>query len=272
MRSLVISVFLSLLVFCGLSACGGNDRPEGVLSPKEMENVMHDLHLAQALDQMSEHIDTATLGAVDKVYEKYNLKQSDLDSSLAYYSHHVDKLIRIYENLNDRYAEEASELGIRQVKVGNSGFASGDTLDVWVNSRLATLSASPLKRLLKFELLADTTYYQRDLFQLQGFVHFIGRLDEQRNNGVALALTVVYDNDSLQTTTRTVTSSQQFYLELPCDSVRDVKSIYGFMSLTGKSSQPAVIENIRLLKMHRRALMAKESQNEEPTDSVEGVE
>ncbi len=238
---------------------------------KEMENLLHDYHLAQAMDFEAEHEDTAAVGAVDRVLEKYGIQQADLDSSLNYYAHHMRDLKKIYDNLNERYTREASTLGIHSK--GVSSFSeSGDTTDIWLDARLYALSTNQLNNMMTFHLDADTSFYQRDQFQIQGIAHFLGRPTPEDKNGMAFGITVVYDNDSIQSTSRTISASQEFMLDIRCDTLRDIKAIYGYMAVSTKSSHPLLIENIRLFKMHRRFLLKKDEDKQEDTAVTDSVE
>lgn len=259
MRFSAVSVLVVFLTLCILSACSGDSRPNGVLSPKMMENVMHDYHLAQAMDKMAEHVDTAQVGAVGTVLKKYGITQEDVDSSLSYYAHHIDDLRKIYDNLNERLTAEAEEMGIRKSQTANSFSESGDTTDIWQNFRFVTISTAPLNRMTDFEIASDTSFYRRDVFQLQAFIHFMGTPSTEKKDGVAVGLTVVYANDSVQSSARVIPSSQQFILEVRCDTLQDVKSVYGYMAVSSPTSSPVIIDGIRLLKMHRRSLLEEKN-------------
>lgn len=256
MRSLAVNFLVVLLTLCALAACSGNDRPKRVFSPKMMENVMHDYHLAQAMDRMNEHIDSAAVGSVATVLKKYGITQADLDSSLSYYAHHIDDLKKIYDNVNTRLTAEAEEMGIRKSQTANSFSESGDTTDIWQNVRFATISTAPLNRMTEFEIQSDTSFYQRDMFQLQAFVHFMGvPSSSEKKNSVSVGMTVVYANDSIQSSARVLQASQQFIMEVRCDTLQDIKSIYGYVAVSSPTADPVIIDGIRLLKMHRRELL-----------------
>ncbi len=269
MRFSAVSILVVLLTLCTLAACSGNGRPKGVLSPKMMEDVMHDYHLAQAMDKMAEHIDSASVGTVATVLKKYGITQADVDSSLSYYAHHIDDLKKIYDNLNDRLSDEASEMGIRRSQTSGTFSESGDTTDIWQDIRFATISTAPLNRMTEFEIQADSSFYQRDAFQLQAFVHFMGLPSPEKKNGVSVGLTVVYANDSTQSSTRVLPSSQQFYIEVRCDTLQDIKSIHGYIAVSNPTSDPAIIDGFRLLKMHRRNLLKPQTVEAEEPESEE---
>ena len=231
---------------------------------------MHDYHLAQSMEQMAEHEneDSITKNAVDKVLEKYGLAQADLDSSLSYYAHHMIELKKIYDNINKRYTREAAELGIhRKMSVGSYS-ESGDTTDIWVDSRLAVLSTDPLNSMLKFRIDADSSFYQRDQFQLQGWAHFMVRPGQEQKNSIALGLTVLYENDSVQSSSRTITAGQDFMLDVRSDTLQNIKAVYGYMAVANNTTDPVLFENLKLFKMHRRHLLPKDDDDTETPDSV----
>ena len=77
--------------------------PSQYIQPSEMEDILYDYHVAQAMARV-EHPGEA--GEVEKnrnflaVLNKYGVTQADFDSSLVYYYSHLDRLKKIYTEVN----------------------------------------------------------------------------------------------------------------------------------------------------------------------------
>lgn len=102
----VIVLLVLLFVSC---------RPKGVLSQKEMTDVLYDIHLAESITNtgvLDQHLDWR--GGLENNYfrdlsyqavlKKHNITEEDFFKSVAYYSKNLKTYTRIYENIEKRYS------------------------------------------------------------------------------------------------------------------------------------------------------------------------
>lgn len=240
-----IVLLLSLLWGCQPS------RPKGILMPDQLEEVLHDYHLAQAM------VYTNRMGAQDKdmdvaiesALQKHGVTQEELDSSMSYYSHHVEVLNEIYLHLNDRFTDEAKLLGIQHSRPNDMEFSeSGDTVNIWQEKPFLLLTAAPLDCTRIFTFEADSSYHPRDRFVLKGNTRVLGNGNQR--TGVVIGMMVTYDNDSIQTQSRTITNNQDFSIDLRCDTF-SVRRLNCYMTMFNDTPNPLILDNLQLLKMHR---------------------
>jgi len=99
---------LTLLFF----AC--SNRPSYVLSENKMENVLYDIHLAEA--EINNSLNTLPADSarrqelLNSVLKKHKITEAVLDTSLVWYSGHLDKYYKINNKLINRYTEAAKIL------------------------------------------------------------------------------------------------------------------------------------------------------------------
>ena len=109
------------------------DHDKHIISSGEMEDILYDYHLADAMAQQADggYAKNAVAYRV-AVLKKYDVSQSDFDSSMVYYMRHTDQLHTMYQHISDRMQEEADKLG-----AGSTGgvTAQGDSADVWNGER-----------------------------------------------------------------------------------------------------------------------------------------
>jgi len=114
---LIPTLLLGLFIF----AC--SNRPSYVLSDAKMERVMYDIYLAEAEISANYTLfstDSARKQALlNSVLKKHKITEAVLDTSLAWYSGHLEQYFKINENLSKRYAEEAEKLR-QQEKTGET--------------------------------------------------------------------------------------------------------------------------------------------------------
>lgn len=102
--------FIAMLVV-GAFAISCDDSPS-VISSGEMEKILYDYHLADAMAQQAD-------GGYEKnafeyraaVLKKYNVSQGDFDSSMVYYMRHTSELHTMYQHISDRMRGGSKQVG-----------------------------------------------------------------------------------------------------------------------------------------------------------------
>lgn len=103
---------LSVLFLIILSACG--NRPRWVLSEDKMEDVLYDIHIADAEVEMdytyfNENKDRKP-ELYNTVFEKHGITKEQFDTSLVWYSADMERYMKIYEKMLQRYTVEIDTL------------------------------------------------------------------------------------------------------------------------------------------------------------------
>lgn len=88
-------------------------RPKGILSSKQMRDVLYDLHRADAILKHSDldygH-DEELAKYYEVVLEKHKITQAQFDSSLVWYTDHPARFDKIYPKIVQRCKEEYNEV------------------------------------------------------------------------------------------------------------------------------------------------------------------
>jgi len=111
--------------------------PSRYIQPDDMEDLLYDFHVAQAMaDESGKNLEERNFNQTlyfAAVLEKHGVTKAEFDSSLTYYYIRADRFNEIYKNVAKRLSEDAMELGAsegevnRYAKLNNNG----DTTDVW---------------------------------------------------------------------------------------------------------------------------------------------
>ena len=105
----IISVLFSAFLFFACS-----NRPSYVLSESKMENVLYDTYLAEAEISANYTIFSSDSARkqelLNSVLKKHNITEAVLDTSLTWYSGHLEKYFRINENIHKRFAGATEKL------------------------------------------------------------------------------------------------------------------------------------------------------------------
>lgn len=242
--------------------------PSGVLSEDDMEDVLYDMHVAQAVyENAPQEQNVITLRA--SVLKKYDISQEEWDSSFNYYCRNADKLHGIYKRLNERIQQDVVALGGKVDGMMDDG---ADTTNVWKNESAFILMQQSPFNLLTYAVEPDSTFEDGDRLTLQFDVQYIFQ-DGYRD--VTAVMNVYYDNDSISTNVTHVNVDGHGVITVNNEVQRlHVKEIKGYFilgrNLNADSSDPysttlrlAAVRNVKLLHTHTTP-PAKREETEKP--------
>jgi len=106
-----------LLFFCGMiffSSCVKKPVtiPKDVMSKEELVPVLVDIHLAQAVLNMSQLNDSSRYNIrdyLDFIFKSHHITQRSYDTSMAFYTLHPELLNEIYEEVISELSKRQSE-------------------------------------------------------------------------------------------------------------------------------------------------------------------
>ena len=103
-----ISVLYILLIFL-FGAC----QPKHILSSKKMENILYDLHKAEAIIEV-ENLAVKQDSSINKFYEvlleKHGISQAQFDSSIVWYTNNPQRFNKIYPRVIKRLEADLEKL------------------------------------------------------------------------------------------------------------------------------------------------------------------
>ncbi len=247
---LIALVVAVLMVSCKPSV------PSEYIQKGKMENILFDYHLAKVMFEQEGKNDSLTLLAYqESIFEKYDVTRADFDSSMVYYSRHMQLLHEIYEHLGDRLSKELVAQGGVASGMGQYGdeIAGADTASIWKGDRSIALTPFPISNSYSFEAKADTSFHKGDRIILDFDAQFIYQMGLREATAV---LSVTFMNDSVRTETVHVSSSSHFHLQIEDSGMLGIKNVRGYFLLSnggnGYSStiRMCLCYNIKLLRMH----------------------
>lgn len=221
------------------------DHDKHIISSEEMEDILYDYHLADAMAQQADggYAKNAVAYRV-AVLKKYDVSQSDFDSSMVYYMRHTDQLHTMYQHISDRMQEEADKLG-----ASSSGgvTAQGDSADVWNGERSFVLIPNEPFNLYSFDLKTDTTFHKGDILLLNFKSDFIFQ-DGMRDGVVMLAVTL--GNDSVASSVTHISSSMASSVQIADNDSLGIKRIRGFFFLAKNNDANSSSTTLQLMSIH----------------------
>ena len=267
-----LTALLSIMTSCTPSL------PDGVLSSKEMEDVLFDFHVAQALYETREFYSTESdiMALRANVLKKHGLTQQEWDYSISYYCQHADELHKIYINLADRVERNVIALGGKSE--GMQG-EEADTANVWKGGSDILLMQQPPYNVWSYDITPDSTFQDGDNISLQCDTKFIF---QDGYKSLSIIMVVTFSNDSISTMTTNTNHDGHGIITLNNEKDRlHIKNIKGFFMLsknldavttkpTSTTLRLVSVRNIKLLHLHTNppAPPAPEPTDSTKTDSV----
>ena len=240
---------LLALCLCLTAGCK-KGMPDDVIQPGQMEDILHDLHIARAMTDELPYTEKYKQALyLDNVLEKHQIKRADFDSSLVWYSRHADELSKIYEKVSKRLETEYNGvtrlIAIRDNKPQET--LAGDTVDIWYGNRLYLLSHSPLNSRVTFHIPADDNFRPGD-----DFTWYIAHVafPEAGGDTAVAAFFARYKNDSTLSCTRRLAGRGLDSLAIRCDSAYELEELRGFIYYPGRKSSLLLIDSLSLMRYH----------------------
>lgn len=241
-----------LLLACVIVSCKPS-IPSGIISEGDMEDILYDYHLANAIAQQDGNLNKQRM--YNDILEKYDYTQAEFDSSMVYYTRHYRLLDEIYKNIEGRMAEQAVAMGgnVQDLNSMGEGFSSADTTNVWTDVASIVFTQYPPYSVKSFEIKVDSAYKAGDKFLLSFDTDFIVQ-DGRRD--LAAMLAVRFKNDSVAYNTQHFSSAMHATMIVDDTKRLGVKSISGFITFcpdaydSQTTTKIALARNIKLIRMH----------------------
>ena len=255
-RIIPISLNVLFLLACIL-ACGP-ERPKGVLSDSKMEEVLYDYHKAKALGEKLSPNDKykATLYYLN-IFEKNHTTEAEFDSTLSWYSHNPEAFDRVYQRVIKRISDEKTLLE-RSIAISGQGSGvtqSGDSVNIWSDVPMFSLTNHPYNNRISFEYQTDANFEEQDTLHFNArfrYFHANNRLVNS-NEAAVMALSIRYRNDSIISQMHYIMGDGKHKLTLQSDKNGRIREVYGFIYLPDQNeNRMLLVDSISLIRMHAR--------------------
>ena len=110
-----MKIYLLILTFI-LFSCSNNEgeNPKNILSETVLENILKDIHLAEAAFEIDKNKDIENANAklandYFNIYKRHEIVEDDFKKAINHYSKNPEKLEQIYTNILERLTKEKSK-------------------------------------------------------------------------------------------------------------------------------------------------------------------
>ncbi len=258
MKRTIAITLTALLLWLG--SC--NDRAEGVLSEKQMVDLLVDIHKSEAVMALNYNQypnDKSRQGVREAVYMRHHTNQAQFDTSLVWYGNHIDDYMKIYDQVIERLNTENEQIKALIAEDNSQVLTSpGDTVDIWKQGRIHTFNAAKNENLLTFDITSDENFSPRDRFILD--IHVI---NAPRNGAKPqMYLAVRHNQQNIHYNHAEIRSDGWTTLKIQSDSATRMENIYGYILLPRRPDKHVMyVDSIRLLRIHEKPGMPQYTYN-----------
>lgn len=247
--------------------------PSRYIQPDEMEDILYDYHLAQAMAQRETNYQEGQKNRTLYFYAvlaKHNVSEADFDSSMVYYYSNIPQLQKVYEAVEERMDNEANHLGATIMERQTTTLsANGDTANIWKGSSSAMLMPVIPYNRMDFEMKIDTSFHKGDEFLWTFDTDF---LYQSGTKDAVIYTAVTFDNDSTAQYYTHVSSTGKSQLRIPSNFKNSIKKMRGFIYLTrGNDNSNTLklmfIDRIFFLRYHKKEQPKTKPTTPAPTKS-----
>lgn len=229
-RNSIYAAFLTLCITL-ITAC--DNRPDEVLSENKAVDLIADLQIAEAYMD-SHHSKFADNDARQSlklaVLEKHGVTEEQLDSTLSWYGHHIDKYSELYGKVTAKLEKDRAKI---------NGITDGATShsSLWPYPSMAMVShLSPIPG-LRFSI--SQSLDRGDVIEW--------KMNLSQNTSLYATLGVEYSDGARSILNRMSGGAKHLSIKLQTDSTRDVKRIFGLLNVTDTSILPLWADSIALV-------------------------
>ena len=234
-----------MIIVAGLQACG---HRSGALSDKKMENVLFDIHIADAeiendyrLFSNNQYRETRRKQMYDAVFEKHGITRQTFDTSLVWYSGRLDRFSKIYGRINDRYALLQRQITEEKNRLDEAFRSEIYAVNRWKGTRFALLDPYLAQRNHFFLQVDSLNALNGTICELQFAV--LGVTTETKANAVLYAQL----KDTFLVYNQAIEYNGKNVLKMNTDSVskKIIESVWGLIQLE-QGENTMVVHNIQV--------------------------
>lgn len=261
MRQGVCYLSVLLSVFCW--SC--SKVPSGILGEKEMQRVMTDVYLAEAMigiDQNTYRSDSMKQALYESVFRKHGITQAVYDSSIMWYGRNMDVYMGIYERMVKDLDVRVNALGDIEASAVSS---SNDSVDIWPRRSRLVLSPGMLFNGTTFDISPEESYPSGSTFVLGLRVWGLAK-DMKHCPEIRISAD---QGDTTVTVTDRIQQDGYHETVLRSVAVRKVKRVYGYIRLDngGMDYYKVFLDNLTLMRYNYGSEKMKENKKSDQPEA-----
>lgn len=234
-------------LICGVIALGAvacDRTPDYVIAPDDMADLLVDIHKGEGvidLNSASYRNDSLRKVLKQSVYMKHGVTAEQVDTSLVWYGHNVEKYIEVYDMVIERLEAE-----LKDADVSSSGervqFAVvGDSVDAWSDAKYRRFAYGMPSENMKFGLKRDDNWERGDVYTWNVYVR-------NRRSPIRWTIAGEYNDGTTDYIAHTVSQDGWNTITFPVDTAKNLRYVYGVLSVSPGKGEVTYVDSISLIR------------------------
>ncbi len=220
-------------------------RPGYVLSTDKMSKVLADLHVAEAVVEISPSkfsTDSMKMLLKQSVYAANGVTSEQFDTSMVWYGHHMDKYIDVLDKEIALLEKRDRAAGVLAREENMS--MAGDSVDLWGGSSFVAISDRYPTRTVPFNILIDENCESGDMYTWRI------KVIESERPSINWTFAANYADSTIEVLSQTTSQAGWNEVTFITDSTRTLTSLRGqFMPVKDdEKSKVVYIDSIQLVR------------------------
>ena len=244
-----------VLLFLAFFSC--TNIPKGVIKMNKMENILVDIHTAEAVSEMNytEYGSTEQKeNFAAEILKKNGVTKAEFDSSLSFYSGRLDLYMKIYQKVSERLTAQKDQLKESVLAYERSLLTPyGDSVNIWKKSAQLILTPGVLGNKI-LEVKVDTNFWKEDVLELK---FKLMNQPKDSNSYIIAALGNSTTNDNSTAISEHINKTGWYTLTVNDDEYKQGDNIFTSFTLIerGKSPTEIYIDSITLMRYHKKGVI-----------------
>lgn len=249
----VSSYILSILALCFLIAC--SNRPSYVLSEKQLEDVLYDVYIAEAIIKQNQtvfHRDTLLKQELLKsVLDKHHINPQKFDTTMIWYANNLDKFVKINDKLEHRYTLDIEKMRVK------SEAEKKEEKQVFDSTYLYAYNSFILQKETK-ETIFSFMVSDYDLLNTNKRYHIDFLAIGIKAPDYPILTFSIACQDTILVYKDTIKTNSWYSNSYAANSERKVNSVYGTIHLPANNTNAVLLHDFRITQQKKKIITGEE--------------
>lgn len=230
------------IVACLLSGC--DDTPEYVIKQDDMVNLLVDLHKGEGVVDINHGAyrnDSVKRVLKQSIYARHGVTSEQVDTSLVWYGHHIEKYIEIYDKVIERLEAQLKDADVLAQGERLQLSIAGDSVNVWSEKDFYRFFDNSPSNFLKFSIKKDENWEKGDVYNWNMYLR-------NRRSPVALTIVADYTDGTSDYAYRILSQDGWVNMAFAVDTAKTARTIYGVAAVQPHPGEILYLDSISLVR------------------------
>lgn len=231
-----------IVLSCFFAGC--DDTPEYVIKQDDMVNLLVDLHKGEGVVDINHGAyrnDSVKRVLKQSIYARHGVTSEQVDTSLVWYGHHLEKYIEIYDKVIERLEAQLKDADVLAAGEKLQVSIAGDSVNVWSDKEFYKFFDKSPSNYLKFSYKKDENWDKGDIYTWNMYLR-------NRRSSVLLTMVADYTDGTSDYAYRVFSQDGWVNMSLPVDTAKTARTIYGIISAEPQPGEVMYLDSISLVR------------------------